>query len=350
MGVLKNVEMVEETTTTTGTANLVLTGAVVGRRTFAAALSAGDYIMFRLASDDGNYYVIGRGQFMADGTLRRLGAERLWYFNGTAWVNENSAFYSLPAGTKRVAVIQGGSEAPVSTAVSPTQAPAIDIDAGANYALAWGRLALVEGGQYGMALGDNAKSNAGGVAIGVNAISRAETAIAGPFGEVQSTGKGSVALAGAVVRDAYSMMIGAYPSRDSTGGGRKSQGGWITRGVQTVSTTPQALKFFCEVENAGYYYDLQIFGNRNGAAGGVFAGCYAARLRAAIIGVTSGVPGIVHAAVTDELRVGPYIGAIPTPAIAAGSAQDWTVTVTGNADENWTWTVAGIAICGVINS
>lgn len=352
MGTLNAYDRVQETTTTTGTGNLTLAGAPNGFRPFNKAMTVGDYAHVCIADEGGQYYLIGLAQFMAGGTLRRHGSWRLWYYDtGWAqWTSEDAASsYSLPAGTKRVSVVQGGPEAPVSTRVWAAESPKIDVDAGATDAIAWGRMARVNGGAGGVALGLYAQSNGGGVALGSQSTANAPWSIAVPYGKTESTARGAMALAGAVVLDGYQTMQGAYPARTEATAAR-SMAGWVTRGIQTVSTTPGLMRFFCDKLNAGYYYDLQIFGTRNSPAGGVFAGCYVGRLRAMLIGKNGAAPAIVHAAITDELRAGPYVGSVPTPTIAAGAAQDWTISVVGNSGEDWTWTATGWAVEGLFST
>lgn len=351
MGTLRAYDMVEETTTTTGIGNITLSGATAGHRPFNKAMTAGDYAHVCIADEGNQYYTLGPAQFMADGTLRRAGTWRSWYYDigFSMWISADSETISLPGGKKRVKIVQGGAEVPVSTRVVHAESPKIDIDAGASDAIAWGRLAVVKGSQGGAALGLAAESNGGGAALGYQAKAYAPYSTATPYGTAEATARGAMALAGAVVLDGYQTMRGAYPSRTDASGAR-SMAGWITRGIQTSGTTPGLMRFFCDRHYAAHYYDLQIFGTRDGNAGGGFAGCYVGRLRAMVMAPSSGAPGIVHAAITDELRTGPYVGTVPTPTIAAGTDKDWTISVVGNAGEDWTWTAVGWAVEGLFST
>ena len=331
MGVIQHYEMVEETTSTTGTGALTLTGALSGRRSFALAVGVNEYFPYRLEAADGTYYEIGLGKYTSTGTVDRVEVYRAMvlsggtYFNGTAKIN-------LPAGVKRVAIVQTADESPVASSISRLDGARINRDGGASWALAWGRLANVESGQGGMALGADTYSMNGGAAIGYGANALGLMSFAMPSGVAGSSSRGSVAGPGSSVRDGWCMMIGA--PADRTTDARSAQGGFLARGQTTSGTTPAAMKLIADVAGAGYLYDLTLLGHKNGGGG-----MYAARVRIAATGAT-GAPTILQSETTGAINSGTG-STIAAPVIAAGSSGDITVTVTGIAAENWTWALTG---------
>ena len=128
-----------------------------------------------------------------------------------------------------------------------------------------------------------------------------------------------------------------------------AQAGRITRGFHSPDGAPVTLKMVTDVQDAGFYYDLQIFGHRDDSNNGAYAGAYAARIRAIVVGIAAGTPTILHSAVSDELMVGTG-STISAPTIAAVTGQSWTVSAAGNVGENWTWTMTGSVVAGMIAS
>lgn len=321
-----NYEMVEETTETTGTGNLTLTGAVSGRRTFAQAVQVGEQFAYRLEAADGSYYEMGIGTRLSGGTIERTSGWRTLISGSNGGVKIN-----LPAGVKRIAIVQPGAEAPVASWVGGNP-PSINLTTTTNYALAWGRSAYVDGGQGGIAIGGSAYSANGGAAIGYGANANGIKSFAMPAGIAGSSARGAVAGPGASVSDGWCMMIGAPANR--TTDTRSAQGGFLARGQTTSGTTPAAMTLIADVAGAGYLFDLVLLGHKNGGGG-----MYAARVRIAATGAT-GAPTILQSETTGAINSGTG-STIAAPVIAAGSSGDITVTVTGIAAENWTWALTG---------
>lgn len=340
MGVLKSFNMVEERTSTTGDGNLVLTGALPGRRTFALAVPAGDLFWYRLEPElEPKYWEIGLGKLVS-GQIQRVNSYTM-VWTGSEWDNGVGP-YSLPAGIKRVAIIAPGNEAPIASLAAPGDGPRIDYDAGARHAIAWGRLASVSGGTNGAALGTSTVSNLGGAALGYAAQALAPASAALVGGVASATARNAIAGPGAYVKDGGAVMIGAYPHADSATS-RYSQAGLIARGVRTVGAVAGAMKLYFNrtdgfgAAERGAQIDGTIFGH-NGATGGA----YSARVRLIVTGSTT-TPTILHSAVSDVVAVGSGTS-ITAPVIAAGTAGEVTVTVTGLADETWVWTLSGIVV------
>lgn len=90
----KLADRIQETTATTGAADLVLGGSVSGFRTFGTFLTDGDDTYYSVVSEDQQVWEVGIGRYVAVGnTLQRTTV--IASSNGNAKV-------TLPAGTKRV--------------------------------------------------------------------------------------------------------------------------------------------------------------------------------------------------------------------------------------------------------
>lgn len=90
-----------ETTTTTGTGNITLAGAVTGYTSFGGVVAVGDTFDYYIEAVDGSGnasgdYEVGRGTYSATNTLTRTRVE--------SSTNSNS-LVSFSAGTKRVGLI-----------------------------------------------------------------------------------------------------------------------------------------------------------------------------------------------------------------------------------------------------
>ena len=86
-------DRVQETTTTTGTGNIALDGAVTGYQTFASALANGDTTYYTIADQTGSNWEVGLGTFTSPSTLART----------TILSSSNSgSAVSFTAGTKNV--------------------------------------------------------------------------------------------------------------------------------------------------------------------------------------------------------------------------------------------------------
>lgn len=97
-------DRVLEVTSTTGTGDLSLVGAVAGYRTFSSALTVGDVLYYTVYEVDADgiptgAYEDGKGTYSASATLTRTTVIRS--SNGNALVN-------FPAGFKHVALVQVG--------------------------------------------------------------------------------------------------------------------------------------------------------------------------------------------------------------------------------------------------
>jgi hypothetical protein len=92
-------DRVRETSTTTGTGNIALGGAVTGYQTFASALSSGDTTYYTIADQGGANWEVGIGTFTSPSTLARTtilsssnGGSVVTFTAGT-----KDVFISLPA-------------------------------------------------------------------------------------------------------------------------------------------------------------------------------------------------------------------------------------------------------------
>ncbi len=341
-------DMIEETTTSTGAGDITLDGPVQGRLRFSTRLANGSYFTYRIIAEDGSYHEIGLGKMLSDSSMQRISAHGARFDSGTsAWIAFGSP-YSMPAGTKKVALVQAAANAPISSYCPPYDGPRIADAAAVTNGLAWGRGAKVNSGANGIALGYLATSENGGAALGATAYALGASSLAAPTGRTETSAKGSVALYGAKARDGFCVLMSAHMDRSSTYQAY-AQAGRITRGFHSPDGAPVTLKMVTDVQDAGFYYDLQIFGHRDDSNNGAYAGAYAARIRAIVVGIASGTPTILHSAVSDELRVGTG-STISAPTIAAVTGQSWTVSAAGNVGENWTWTMTGSVVAGMIES
>ena len=341
-------DMIEETTTSTGAGNITLDGHAPGRLRFSTRLVNGSYFTYRIIAEDGSYHEIGLGRMLSASSMQRISAHGARFDSGTsAWIAFASP-YSMPAGTKKVALVQAAANAPISSYCPPSDGPRIADAAGVTNGLAWGRGAKVNSGANGIALGYLATSENGGAALGRSADALGESSLAAPTGRAETSAKGAVALYGAKARDGFCVLMGAHKDRLSTNQ-THAQAGRVTRGYYSPDGAPVTLTMVTDIQDAGFYYDLQIFGHRDNSNNGAYAGAYAARIRAIVVGIEAGTPTILHSAVSDELRVGTG-STISAPTIAAVTDQSWTVSVAGNVGENWTWTMTGSVVAGMIAS
>lgn len=102
-------DRVRETTTTTGTGNLTLAGAVSKFRTFASVLSTGDTTYYSIVEQTGTAWEVGIGTFTSPSTLARTtilsssnGGSAVDFAAGT-----KDVFITLPA-PRTVVSISGG--------------------------------------------------------------------------------------------------------------------------------------------------------------------------------------------------------------------------------------------------
>jgi hypothetical protein len=341
-------DMIEETTTSTGAGDITLDGPVQGRLRFSTRLANGSYFTYRIIAEDGSYHEIGLGKMLSESSIQRISAHGARFDSGTsAWIAFGSP-YSMPAGMKKVALVQAAANAPISSYCPPYDGPRIADAAAVTNGLAWGRGAKVNSGANGIALGYLATSENGGAALGMTAYALGASSLAAPTGRTETSAKGAVALYGAKARDGFCVLMSAHMDRLSTYQAY-AQAGRITRGFHSPGGATVTLKMVTDVQDAGFYYDLQIFGHRDDSNNGAYAGAYAARIRAIVVGIALGTPTILHSAVSDELRVGTG-STISAPTIAAVTGQSWTVSAAGNVGENWTWTMTGSVVAGMIES
>ena len=145
-------DRVRESSTTTGTGNLTLTGAVVGFQTFDAVLDTGDTTYYTAADQGGSNWEVGIGTFTAPSTLARTTI--LSSSNGGSIVNfgvgTKDVFISLPA-SRTVQSVSGG-----STGLTPSTDSFGAVTLG-------GTLAVGSGGT-GATTAPNALTNLGAVA------------------------------------------------------------------------------------------------------------------------------------------------------------------------------------------
>jgi len=111
-------DRVRETSTTTGTGNFTLAGAVDRFRTFASVLSTGDTTYYTIADQSGVGWEVGIGTFTSPATLAR--STILSSSNGGSAVNfgagSKDVFITLPA-SRTVTSVDGG-----STGLTPSTA------------------------------------------------------------------------------------------------------------------------------------------------------------------------------------------------------------------------------------
>jgi len=145
-------DRVRESSTTTGTGNLTLAGAVVGFQTFDAVLDTGDTTFYVAADQGGPNWEVGIGTFTAPSTLARTTI--LSSSNGGSIVNfgagTKDVFISLPA-SRTVQSVSGG-----STGLTPSTDSVGAVTLG-------GTLAVGSGGT-GATTAPNALTNLGAVA------------------------------------------------------------------------------------------------------------------------------------------------------------------------------------------
>lgn len=181
-------DLVEVSTTSTGTGNLTLGAALAGRQSLdAAGFVTGDRMTYRAATEDGEVWEIGVGTLTKSGVTWTL---------ARAVVQSSSAGgakANFPAGTKHVACVfsaAGGVLVGADFSSAPPSVLGSGIAAGhaasaavggiamgnqaqaAQYAIAFGRLAKAQE-QRSIALGDNAE------ATGWAAVAMAESLAAG---------------------------------------------------------------------------------------------------------------------------------------------------------------------------
>ena len=93
-------DRVQETTTTTGTGDITLDGAVTGYQTFASALANGDTTYYTIADQTGSNWEVGFGTFTSPSTLARTTI--LSSSNSSSAVNftagTKNVFITYPAG------------------------------------------------------------------------------------------------------------------------------------------------------------------------------------------------------------------------------------------------------------
>ena len=146
-------DMIEETTTSTGAGNITLDGHAQGRLRFSTRLANGSYFTYRIIAEDGSYHEIGLGKMLSDSSMQRISAHGARFDSGTsAWIAFGSP-YSMPAGMKKVALVQAAANAPISSYCPPYDGPRIADAAAVTNGLAWGRGAKVDSGANGIALG-----------------------------------------------------------------------------------------------------------------------------------------------------------------------------------------------------
>ncbi len=94
-------DRVRETTTTTGTGNITLAGAVTGFRTFNAAFGTNVLFYYVIDSDGGTEWEVGEGYLSGSTTLVRKEVKSS---------SNSNALVNFSAGTKRVTVTFPASE------------------------------------------------------------------------------------------------------------------------------------------------------------------------------------------------------------------------------------------------
>lgn len=208
MTVTKYADLVQETTTTTGTGDLTLAGAVVGFRTFVSAVTVGQRVPYAIA--EGTNWEIGNGTLSASTTLQRTTI--------LASSNAGSAL-NLAAGTKQVRLV-----APAAFyqyfALPPT-APVTPPDAGtAAGAIVIGNGAFVVGpANRAVAIGDGASALSGSsVAIGESSECQAANSVAVGFDTTTTLDSGVAIGNGATAVAAGSIALGFAASGQNAGG------------------------------------------------------------------------------------------------------------------------------------
>lgn len=175
-------DLVEVSTTSTGTGNLTLGAALAGRQSLdAAGFATGDRMTYRIANEAGTVWEIGVG------TLTKSGATWTLARNVVQSSSAGGAKVNFTAGTKSVACVvsaAGGLLVGVDVDSVPPSVVNSGIAAGRAASANAGGVALGNGAEaasYGVALGRLAKaSGSSGVALGDNAQAAGYYAVACP--------------------------------------------------------------------------------------------------------------------------------------------------------------------------
>ena len=330
MGYIKQFDLVEETTSTTGTGALTLTGALAGRRTFAAHVAVDDEFLYRLEAEDGSYHEIGRGRRLSDGTIQRLGDVRAW--NGAS---DSTSPLNLPAGVKRIAIVQPAIEAPVS--MLGTQPPRVETGNFASFGLAWGNSATVYRGEGGVAIGASSYSANGGAAVGVNASASGVDSWSGPRGTVYTAGRSGMAGPRATANDGWCLVLAGGSGRASDT--RTAQGVIAVRGVTASSAAGASMQFYTTDSLAVYEITLAARRLSDNAI-------YSARLTCVAKGSEYGTPTIHDTTVASIFVTGGV--SLANPTMTAGANGLITLGVPGENAQDWVWGVtAHITRAGV---
>lgn len=91
-------DRVKETTTSTGTGNLTLAGAVTGFRTFSSVMLSGDCFTYAVVNSTGSEWEVGLGTLSGSNVLVR----------GTLFASSTGSTINFSAGTKNVFITQSG--------------------------------------------------------------------------------------------------------------------------------------------------------------------------------------------------------------------------------------------------
>lgn len=319
MGYIKQFDLVEETTETTGTGALTLTGALAGRRTFAACVAVDDEFIYRLEAEDGSYHEIGRGRRLSNGTIQRVGDIR--GFNGTS--NIGSAI-DLPGGVKRIAIVHGAHEAPA--AMSCATPPRLETGNFATFGIAWGNGATVYQGEGGLAIGSSAYSESGGAALGIGASAAALDSVALTRGNASSSARAALAGPRANANDGWGIMLAGATGRAS--GSVSAHGGVFVRGASAGSSAGVAMQLY--TTDALAVYEITLAGRRSsdGAA-------YVTRITSVVQGSQYGTPTVIDAALASVFVTGGV--SLSAPTLTAGASGLLTLTAPGEDAQTWAW-------------
>lgn len=330
MGYIKQFDLVEETTETTGTGALTLTGALAGRRTFAARVAPDDEFLYRLEAEDGSYHEIGLGRRLSNGTIQRLGDVRAW--NGTS---DSASPLNLPAGVKRIALVQSALEAPA--AMLCANPPRLETGNFASFGLAWGNSATVYRGEGGVAIGASSYSENGGAAIGISASARGVDSWSGPRGTVYADCRSGMAGPRATVNDGWCLVLAGGSGRASST--VAAQGAIAVRGVTASSAAGASMQFYTTDSLAVYEITLAARRVSDNAV-------YSARLTCVAKGSEYGTPTIHDTAVASIFVTGGV--SLASPTMTAGASGLITLGVPGENSQSWVWGVtARITRAGV---
>jgi len=321
---VRNYDLIEESTVTTGTGDITLGGALPGRRAFWSVITAADkYFVYRVRAGDESYWEIGLGRRKSDGTLARVEV----YETLAAGVYGTGAALDLPVGEKYVMLVQSARNAPAAGHFATR--PEAYYEAG----LAWGDGAKASG-PGSVAFGRNARAAQNSIAFGDNADAQAgQASVAFQEAKLVDGANGSIAGPNSHIRDnPHAFMLGA---KDPTTGVVVGQGGLIVRSMQAYDTAGADMSIVVPYANKLVAFDALLVGELHIAApdvGYVTPERYCARVAGVVLGGPS--TSLLHSSTTEIWQSG-GLTFVPAWTASSGAAH---LHCPATAGKVWWWT------------